>query len=117
MTDQKSIAKSTFTFTYHDPSRSFDGTPYESAARAVLQVDSVAKLLQRALIDANTQARNAWMQRNMDLGGEPQAENWEESAESRILTAQLESVGKLRKKLPALMRATAYDPKNPPKED
>lgn len=117
MDDQKSVAKSTFTFTYHDPSRSFDGTPYEASARAVLQVDAVAKLLQRAIIDANTQARNAYMQRNLDLGGEPNAEGWTEAAEARILAAQLEGVTKLRKKLPALMRATAYDPKNPPKED
>lgn len=111
------VQRSSFTFTYHDPSRNFDGTPYEAAAKAVLQVDAVARLLQRALIDTNTQARNAFMQRNLDLGEEANAQKWVTEPEARILAGQLEVTSKLRKRLPALIRAVGYDPNNPPKEE
>jgi hypothetical protein len=109
--------KSSFSFTYHDPSKNFDGTPYEAAGKAVIQVDNVMKLLQKALYDTNIQARNAYMQRNLDTGKDPNAAGWEHAPEAKLLNGLIETTGKIRKRLPALLRAISYDPKNPPKED
>ncbi len=111
MTDQQTKpTKSSYTLTYHDPSRTFDGTPYQASGKSILQVDQILRLLQRGLIDTNTQARNAFMQRNIDAGQEPQVENWAAAPEARILMDALNGATNLRKRLPALMRAVSYDP-------
>src|SRR5688572_1444099 len=109
--------KSSFSFAYHDPSKNFDGTPYEAAGKAVIQVDNVMRLLQKALYDTNIQARNAYMQRNLDTGKDPNAQGWENAPEAKLPNGLIQTTGKNRNKLPALLRAISHDPKNPPKED
>jgi hypothetical protein len=108
--------KSSTTFTYNDPGRTFDGTPYEAAGKSVLQTMNVLKLLQRALQDTAIQSRNAYMQRQLETTGKPNAEGWESAPEYRVLHALKGAVKILNKKLTALHRAVSYDPNNPPKE-
>lgn len=106
---------STINLTYHDPGRTFDGTPYEAAGKAVVQTSNVLKLGQKALRDTAILVRNAWMQRNLDLGGSPSAEDWEESPESRLLRTLSAAFEQIQRKLGALHRSASYDPNNPPK--
>lgn len=109
--------KSTTTFTYHDPGRTFDGSPYEAAGLSVEQTHRVMNLTKKAIFDTHIQARNAFMQRNLDLGGKPRGGEYEDSAEYKLLVALNASVEAAQKKLSALHRAVTYDPKNPPTED
>lgn len=108
--------QSTVHFTYHDPGRTFDGTPYEASGKAVTQVLNLLKLLRRAILDTGIQVRNAYMQRNLDTQGEPNAEGWESAPEKKIITGFVETIDAMQKKLTALHRATTYDPSKPPKE-
>lgn len=118
------MADTSTTFNYKDPSRHFDGTPYEAAARSIEQARQVMLLLAIALRDANTQARNAYMSRNLDLGrDDPGAIRWEEDAQARALTHTINQVTKMEaalvalyEKLKASEKAAAYDPKHPPRE-
>lgn len=119
------MTESTTTFTYHDPSRCFDGTPYEAAGKSVQQARLVMLLLARALRDANVQARNAYMSRRLDLGeDDPGAILYPTDApEARALTHVMTQINNMEsalvaldKKLRAVGSAVAYDPKHPPKE-
>jgi len=117
MDEEIKTKDSSTTFTYRDPSRNFDGTPYQAAAQAVVQTDAVLRLALRSLRDTAVQARNAYMQANLDTGDEPNAAAWPESAQARTLARMVSEIVAMRKKLAPLLRAVAYDPKNPPKED
>lgn len=114
--DKNSTTSST-TFTYHQPDRVFEGSPYDATRQAVRQTYNVANLLRRSIRDTNVQTRNAFMQRNLDTGKKPEAEAYEASAEHRLLQAMDSTVKKIQIKLTALEKAVSYDPKNPPKED
>lgn len=107
---------STINFSYHDPSRTFDGTPYEAAGASVEQTSNVVKLLRRAIADTAIQVRNAYMQRNLDTTGETGIENWDNSPENKMLRQFVTATAAMAKKLAALHRATTYDPQHPPKE-
>lgn len=109
--------KSTTTFTYHDPGRTFDGTPYEAAGKSVEQTHRVINLTKKAIYDTHIQARNSFMQRNLDLGDKPRGGEYEDSPEYKLLITLNASLDAMQKKLGALHRAVTYDPKNPPKED
>ena len=118
------MAESTTTFTYYDPSRYFDGTPYEAAGKAVDQTRAVLWLLDRALSDTSVQVRNAYMSRRLDTGeDDPGAIQWEDSPEARALRlidskigGVSEALAELELKLKAVQMAASYDPKHPPKE-
>jgi hypothetical protein len=116
MAASSSTRPSTITYTYHDPSRTFDGTPYEAAGLAIDQASAVAKLFQRALRDTAIQVRNAHLQRDLDLGDAPNAEAWETSAQKRLLDSFSSQTSEIQARMKLLRRAAAYDPKNPPKE-
>lgn len=116
MTASNATKPSSITYTYHDPSRTFDGTPYEAAQKAVVQTSQVVKLLQRAVADTTIQVRNAHMQRSLDTGGDPDAEGWEDSAQKRLLVGFSNSLNHMYIRLGTLHKAAGYDPKNPPKE-
>lgn len=109
MTDRPS----TRTFTYHDPSRCFEGTPYEAAGAAAEQATNVITLAQLAIQDTNIQARNAWMQRNLDTGGEPRGSEWESDPQYKAVTDALEALIVAAKKMKTLRAAASYDPKAP----
>lgn len=108
--------KSTIQFTYNDPGRTFDGTPYEASGKAVVQTSNVLKLLHRSILDTIIQARNAYMQRNLDLTGDVGIDKWEDSAEYKMLSSFLTTIERMQTRLSALYRATTYDPMNAPKE-
>lgn len=104
---------STVTFTYHDPNRTFKGTPYEAAGQAVTQSSNVLKLFLRSISDTDTQVRNAYMQRSLDLHGEPDAAGYEDSGEAKMLASFVETTKGMQKRLTALHRAASYDPSAP----
>lgn len=108
--------QSTTVFTYHDPGRTFDGTPYQAAAKAVTQAANVLKLYEKALKDANIQARNAFMQRQLDLVGKPNVDSYIESPEYKLILGFIAAASEMQKRLTALHKAVGYDPGNPPKE-
>lgn len=109
------------TFTYHDPSRSFSGTPYEAAGQAVDQSRRVLLLLARALKDTGIQTRNAYMSRRLDLGeDDPAAFGWEDEPEAKTLRFVMFQISNMEralvgldKKLQAVGKAAAYDPTVP----
>jgi len=113
---QRPSKPSTVNFTYHDPSRTFDGTPYEASGKAVEQTANVVKLLRRAIADTLIQVRNAYMQRNLETTGETGIEKWENSPEYKLLKQFIIATAAMTKKLAALHRATTYDPSHPPKD-
>lgn len=113
---QKPRKNSTVNFTYHDPGRTFDGTPYEASGKAVEQTANVVKLLRRAIMDTLVQVRNAYMQRNLDTTGETGIEDWEDSPEHKMLKQFIAATAAMAKRLAALHRATTYDPAHPPKD-
>jgi hypothetical protein len=104
---------STRTLTYHDPSRCFDGTPYEAAGAAAEQASNVIKLAQLAVADTNIQARNAWMQRNLDSGKDADGASWDDDPQAKAIRAALESLTEAARKLVVIRAAASYDPKAP----
>jgi hypothetical protein len=101
-------------FAVADP-RDMDGTPFEVAARAVAQARALTAILIACVDGANKMALNAEMERQMVLGGEPDAVGWELSAQGRKFERIEDDLARIRKDLEVLGQAAAYDPKNPPK--
>lgn len=104
---------STQVLTYHDPSRCFDGTPYEAAGAAAEQASNVITLAQLAVADTNIQARNAWMQRNLDNKLPANGEGWEDDPQYRAIQAAAESLILAATKMRAIRVSASYDPKAP----
>lgn len=64
------------------------------------------------------QARNAFLQRNLENDGEPRAEDWDDSPEGKLIAGLQAALDKMRKRLNALHRSVTFDPSAPlPKED
>lgn len=101
---------STINFSYHDPGRTFDGTPYEAAGKSVEQTANVVNLLRRAIADTAVQVRNAYMQRRLDTEGDTGIEEWPDSPEAKMLGQFARTAVLMKKKLSALHRASTYDP-------
>ena len=108
--------QSVTTFTYYDPSRCFEGDPFEAARRAAQQAEDALRLAERAVEDTNTQARNAWMQRNLEAGDSPRASDWEDSPEAKRIASVVEQLDSLGRTLRGIRAAASYNPKSPPKE-
>lgn len=108
--------KSSTTFTYYEPGRTFDGDCYEAAGKSVEQTHRITKLLRKSIYDTHIQTRNAFMQRNLDLGNKPKGGEYDETGEYKLLAKMDAAVHAIQKKLSALHRSVTYDPKNPPKE-
>lgn len=84
----------------------------------MLQTDAVFKLAQVAVHDMEIQARNAFLQRNLENDGEPRAEDWDESPEGKLIASLHGALEKMRKRLAALHRSVTFDPSAPlPKDD
>lgn len=117
MTEDGPLKKTTsINFTYHDPGRTFDGTPFEASGKAVEQTSSVVNLLRRSISDTTIQVRNAYLQRNIEATGDPNVEGWESSGEYKMLLQFARTALAMKKKLRALHKATTYDPSHPPKD-
>lgn len=104
---------STRTITYHDPSRCFDGSPYDAAGAAAEQAGNVITLAQLAVNDTNIQARNAWMQRNLDSGLPANGEGWDDDPQAKALREALASLVEAARKMKIIRVAASYDPKAP----
>jgi hypothetical protein len=104
------------TFTIVDP-RTFDGDPYDVAARAVLQAEAVTRIAAGCVEQAATMARNAQLERNLytTKGEDAKASEWEDSAQSRQFSKVHIAIKGAQRALIQLSKAAAYDPKNPPK--
>jgi len=106
-------------FTVTDP-RTFDGNPYDVAARSMTQVRGIVRVLQTALAPAEVMMRNAQMERQLyhSDGDNAKAHEWEDSPEGRQLKQVVEAVqllaedaSEIERRLGALAKAAAYDPK------
>ncbi len=106
-------------FTVTDP-RTFDGDPYDVAARAMTQVRGIVRVLQTALAPAEVMLRNAQMERQLyhSDGDNARASEWETSAEGRQLKHAVEAVqliaedvSEIEWRLGNLAKAAAYDPR------
>lgn len=69
------MTDSSTTLTYTDPD-TFDGDPHEVAAKAADQAGRVLQLAQRAMLDADKHARNAWMTRNLRADRDANPAGW-----------------------------------------
>lgn len=98
-----------------DP-RTFDGDPFEVAARASQQAESLAKLLAHTIEGATLMARNAEMERNLQAGDEPGAAGWDGSAQGKKFARAVLQARDLELTLRALSIAAGYNPRKPPKE-
>lgn len=94
-----------------DP-RTFDGTPYAVADRAVAQITGLVKLTLDVMPETRKMVLNADLSRQMDIGEEP-------DAKASVLNVKLKEIEKelaeIRKRLETIHRAAGYDPKNPPR--
>lgn len=66
-----------------------------------------------AVNDVNIQARNAFMQRNLDAGDDPRGSEWEDDIQSKAVRDALEALQVAAKKMRAVRVASSYDPKAP----
>jgi hypothetical protein len=103
----------TYTLAVSDP-REFDGNPYEVAEQATRQLHGLARLMELSLPAVEKMARNAQMERDIALGGEPDAAGWPDSPQGRQFEMIRRQNADHVRVLNYLVQAAAYDPKNPP---
>ena len=101
----------TQTYVVADP-RSFEGTPYEVAARAVAQLGALVALTTETLDASEVMIRNAELSRNLyETPEDARADEWENSPQGRKLAGVREKLEALRKELSVLQRAAGFDPR------
>lgn len=88
-----------------------DGTPYEAAEAAVDAVLEALKATMGTLNAASVLARNAELSRQIDLGGQPDVEAWEETVPYRRLHEAFGRVAATRTALVPVRQAVGFDPK------
>jgi hypothetical protein len=99
-------------FTVTDP-RTFDGNPYEVAARTVAQLEAILTVAESAIPSSRLMIRNAELERQMALGDEPDALAWEDGPQSKIINEMSADLSRLRMRLRRLKQAAEFDPKHP----
>lgn len=104
-------------FAVTDP-RTFDGDPFEVAARACRQAEAVARILAQVAEGAELMARNAEMERNLIASGgeEAGASLWDGSPQARQFRKIIEEGREAEQRLKVLGKAAGFNPKRPPKE-
>lgn len=101
----------TKTFTVADP-RTFDGDPYEVAARAVAQAEAVARILVHCTETASIMARNAQLERNLiETPHDARAPEWDESPQGKRFVELAKTAETIQKNLKVLGKAAAFNPK------
>ena len=99
----------TFTVT---AATSFDGTPYEVAARSVAQSSALLALLSETVEEAILMARNAELSRNLYADDtDAKAETWDDTPQARQFLAVQVSLTTAAKRLRALELAAGFDPR------
>lgn len=106
------IPSQTQQFTVADP-RSFDGDPYEVAARAAAQAAAVARILAQTVESARVMARNAEMERELSRGDDPKPVKWDEGPHGRRFDEVQSAAEAAEKALQILGKAAGFDPKSP----
>lgn len=101
-------------FVVADP-RTFDGTPFEVAGRAVAQLRGLVKLVELSTPPAEAMARNAQMSRDIEAEMVGLGPPWEETPQGRIFAKLRKQTEETLHALEALERAASYDPKHPPR--
>jgi hypothetical protein len=96
-------------FTVTDP-RTFDGTPYEVAERAVAQTLGLVNVVLDTMPATEKMVLNAELSRQLALGDEPDPHA---SALRRKLHAVQFKTADVARELEIIRRAAGYDPKNP----
>lgn len=104
----------TKTFTLADP-RSFDGDPFEVAARSVAQALALLDLLAVSLDGAYLMARNAELERQAQRKEELDPAAWETGPQAAKLARAGSTLAAIGSDLRAVKTAAGYNPKNPPK--
>lgn len=104
----------TKTFTLADP-RSFDGDPFEVAARSVAQALALLALCHKALEGASLMARNAELERQAQRKEDLDPAAWESGPQAARLKAARADIFRITNELAPVQAAAGYDPKNPPK--
>ena len=99
-------------FVITDP-RTFDGTPYEVAERAVRQAEAMAKLTSYAVRTARLMARNAQAERELHASGTCDMAAYDSSAEGRRFDVAINDAEKVEKSMRVLALAAGFDPKAP----
>jgi hypothetical protein len=94
-----------------DP-RTFDGTPYAVAERAVSQIAGLLGQALDIMPETRSMVLNADLERQMALGNEP--DPTKTLLAGRILAIE-KHIAEARKQLEIIQRAAAYDPKHPPR--
>ena len=104
------MAKEQTTFTITDP-RYFEGTPYEVAERSCYQAAAIASHLQKAAVDAEIMARNAFMERNLSKGEPAGAEDWDSTPEAKRHQSLQKGSEQVVKAYSTLALAAGFNPK------
>lgn len=100
--------------TIADP-RTFDGNPFEVAARSVAQLEGLIMFTRAAVPTAELMARNSEMTRRIDAGEPPEGDRWAEEPQGRQWKALRDELERVEKRLRAMKQAAGHDPKHPPK--
>lgn len=104
------MTQTTQTFTVVDP-RTFDGDPYEVAARACQQAEAIARFAAKAAEWASIMARNAELSRQEESGGTIDASTWEDSIHSRKFVTAHHDLKRIERDLGTLATAAGFNPK------
>lgn len=99
------------TFTIADPA-TYEGTPYEVAARALAQVQALVVIAKDALEQSEPMIRNAELSRHLyDTPDDARADEWEDSVQKRKLDASAADLTKIARELSVLGMAAGFDPR------
>lgn len=93
-----------------DP-RTFDGNCFQVAERAALQAQAIIDIAIQSIADAEVMARNAYMERNLLAGNDPDAAGWEATTEAQHWKLRAEAARDLSKRLGYLAMSAGFDPK------
>ena len=104
------LTQTTQTFTVVDP-RTFDGDPYEVAARACQKAEALTKLSAKAAEWASIMARNAELSRQDDGEGRMNVVAWEDSVQGRKFAGAHRDLKKVERDFQTLTAAAGFNPK------
>lgn len=97
-------------FTVVDP-RTAEGNPYEVAERSLQQILGIVKILEDSLKPARLMARNAALERQIDLDQRLDADGWPDTAEGRRWQKIEDTIAVLKADIALLTRVASFNPK------
>ena len=104
-------------FAVSDP-KEFDGNPNEVAGRACQQASGVARVLAKAIKDAEPMVQNSQLTRNLqETPKDARAAEWSSTLLAQKLRAAAELAEDLERTMAQLAQAASFDPKAPLPKD